>query len=206
MSIGGMAHTAARWHSSCVTEQPSKDATEPAKDTFVERTKKVHEAWGRMFLIFGILVVGVGGFIQEKVQEVLTFWQVIWLTLPLTAAVAILAYRVFAKQAITLSVFIGTVIGTLVASIVTGLSSGNQVAAALFHADYNLDCLSTDSCTTSDPASGGPIGLVFRIFGAYLHVYGGIGVIKALVAGVFIAYGIHEMTRDRLPAKAPSKA
>ncbi len=155
-----------------------------------------------MILIVGILVGGIGTFIQEKVQEVLTFWQIIWLTLPLTVAVAILAYRIFAKQAITLSVFLSTVIGTFVASVVTGATAGTQVADALFKPHVDLACLRDNTCSTPDPITGGPFGFVARLLGGYLQVYGGIGVLKAVVVGTFIAYGLYEMTRDRAPGRS----
>jgi hypothetical protein len=171
--------------------------------SIVPRMKEVKQGWGKVGLLFTLVTLGIGGYIQAQIDDVLSFWQVVWLTLPLTITVAIIAYRLYAKQTVDLSVLIGVIIGTFVLSAITGLSSGPQVSDAIFNHHTAANCLETNTCGQTTEISGGWVGFIFKIIGAYFHVYGPLGVVKAVIAGVFLGWSTWVLSRPK-PTPTPA--
>jgi hypothetical protein len=166
---------------------PQGPPAEPVDDASLHgRVKRVHRAWGLLLLALSLISLGVRGYLLKQLEDtVLTVWQVLWLTLPMTAAVAIFAYMAFTKKKFSFATVVATIIGTLVASWLIGLTGGEQVAQELWHVDSA--CAARGSCET---ISGGAPGLALRIVGAYFQVYGAVGFFSAVAVGVFLGYAL----------------
>lgn len=150
------------------------------------RVSRIRRAWGLLLLALALLSLGLRGYLLKQVQDtVLTVWQILWLTVPLTAAVAILAYLAFARKAISVLTVVGVVVGTLVASLFVGLSSGGRVADELFPSDAG--CALRQTCGQQTGGDSAP-ELAIRIIGAYLKVYGVTGFLSAIAVGTFLGY------------------
>jgi hypothetical protein len=165
------------------------------------RIKRVSKAWGWLLLALGVITLGLRGYVLQRLQDgVLSVGQIVWLTLPLVGAVAIMVYRARARLHTTLAGYFGILVGTLAASVVTGISSGDRVADALFH--FDSSCIVSGSC--GEPASSGdPISLTVRVIGAYFQVYGVTGFLSAIVVGAFFGYAFAVLGgRDRPPASS----
>jgi hypothetical protein len=139
----------------------------------------IGKAIGWWSLFTAVVTKGIFAVIQSHFQDEFTFLQFFWLTLPLAAAVAILAYRVFAKLEISLAMIVGTVFGTLAVSVLTGVSSGSRVASAIFK-PQNTD--------------GTPV-LFVKILWEYVKIYSLIGVAQAIFCGVVFGYGVYRLGR-----------
>ena len=176
-----------------------EQSTSPS-GSIVARLKEIKEGWGRVGLLFTLVTLGIGGYIQAQLEDVLSFWQVVWLTLPLTITVAIIAYRLYAKQNVDLSVLVGAIIGTFVLSAITGISSGSRVYDAIFDPHTAANCLQTNTCGQTTEISGGWVGFIFKIIQAYFHVYGPLGVVKAVIAGVFLGWSTWVLSRPKRAA------
>jgi hypothetical protein len=171
------------------------EATEPEQsDALAIRTGNIKKAYGRYLFWSGILVYGVGAWVQQEVQDALGVWRIIWFTLPLVVATVIIILRAMSPEPLTFWFLVGTIVGTVVFSAIVGLSSGEAVFNAVFHPYHNSVCLVLNTCTTA-PLPSNPIDAVYDICKAYLQLYGVVGVIRSIGAGVLIAYGVRQMTR-----------
>jgi hypothetical protein len=151
--------------------------------------------WG-----LGILAVGLGGLLVrgyvEQRQHVgaLTIWQVIWLTLPIVAAAAFVAYRFAAGRGLGFSHLLGLVVGTAGTSYLTGISSGQLVSSSLFK--FDPSCLLQNTCATT-LATANPASYVLKVVNNYWHVYGTAGFVSAAVVGAVIGLGLGLIGRRR---------
>jgi hypothetical protein len=162
-------------------------------DAIPGRVKRIVRASGWTWVAFGLLTSGVGGYLEANyLQPVLSVWQIIWLTLPLSVSVAVFSNRIWARRPLGLLGVCGLVIVTFVASLFAGLSSGGRVAEYLFPPVYRFGCLS-DGCRTGD-LGGGAVEPAARILWAYLQVYGVGNVLRSIVVGTMIGYGAHQLT------------
>ena len=151
--------------------------------------------WG-----LGILAVGLGGLLVrgyvEQRQHVgaLTIWQVIWLTLPIVAAAAFVAYRFAAGRGLGFSHLLGLVVGTAGTSYLTGISSGQLVSSSLFK--FDPSCLLQNTCATT-LATANPASYVLKVVNNYWQVYGTAGFVSAAVVGAVIGLGLGLIGRRR---------
>jgi hypothetical protein len=110
-----------------------------------------------------------------------------------------MAYMIYAKKDLGLAGVTWILFGTIIASYLTGLSSGHRIFDALYDPHVDYACLSTNTCFQLQSTSGGTPGLIVKIIGAYLHLYGFVGFVKAIVAGILFGYGVHELTYKAKP-------
>jgi hypothetical protein len=157
------------------------------------------------FIGLGILVVGlvalyVRGYMQQHDHFAkLTIWQVIWLTAPIAAAGAFVAYQYAAGRGFQLGHLVGLVVGTAGTSYLTAISSGKQVSNSLFQFDPN--CLMQAACSTASPLStANPASYVLKVVNNYWHVYGATGFVSAAVIGAVIGLGLGLASR-RTPGR-----
>jgi hypothetical protein len=163
-------------------------------DAVPERVKRIVRASGWTWVVLGLLTSGISGYLEANyLQPLLSVWQIIWLTLPLSVSVAVFSNRIWARRPLGLPGVCGLVIVTFVASLFAGLSSGSRVADYLFPPEYRFGCLS-DGCRTYDLGGGGVVGSAARILWAYLQVYGVGNVLRSIVAGTMVGYGVHQLT------------
>jgi hypothetical protein len=180
------------------------DDEEPLALTLWLRLKS---GWG--WLSLGIAALGGSSFIQHEIQPFLSVWQIFWVTLPLTTAVAILTVMELTGH-LTLGRGVWVIVGTCAASIVTGVTAGQRVYAYLFQAQY--DCFprnesSPQICyaTPGYPhASGNP---VVSVLAAYLHLYGVAGFLSAILVGAFFGWAARNIAALPAASRArPAKA
>jgi hypothetical protein len=176
-----------------------KGKPDPAGESLGE----IKEGWGRLgkrlallSFIGLVLTVGPGVAIQHELQPYLSVLQIIWLTLPLTAAVAII---VVADRTDNLTPTLAwfTIALTLVACALTGLSSGPAVSHFLFHPTQTCTQVLPGQgplCTTTGYASYNPTGFFpLNVLLAYLHIYGWFGCIRSILVGLFLGGSIYSL-------------
>jgi hypothetical protein len=153
---------------------------------------QVKKGWGWLLLGLGVLTQGVFGYVQSLLQPYFSVWQILWATLPLTAAGAICVF--LARRNANVSGFgvICIVIGTLFASALTGVTSGPAVVQYLYHPEYRCGYTSIgythELCVESGYSA--PSGnLVWAVLSGYVHIYGIIGFIRAVLVGCFVGFG-----------------
>ena len=163
-------------------------------------TRAVQSRSRTWILGLGILAVGLGGLLVrgyvEQRQHVgaLTIWQVIWLTLPIVAAAAFVAYRFAAGRGLGFSHLLGLVVGTAGTSYLTGISSGQLVSSSLFK--FDPSCLLQNTCATT-LATANPASYVLKVVNNYWQVYGTAGFVSAAVVGAVIGLGLGLIGRRR---------
>ena len=146
-------------------ENDAKDATA------FDRLKKIKSVWGWVVITLAILTEGIAAEIQAAEAPFTNAWQVIWVTLPLTIAVAIIV-GMAVLDVLTFTRLCFTIVLTLVASGLTGATAGTSVSHYLL----------------GNQAPGESGFSIPQILGAYLHVYGFVGCIKSVVVGGFIGW------------------
>jgi hypothetical protein len=87
----------------------------------------------------------------------------------------------------------GTVIiGTLFASALTGVTSGTRVVQYLYHPEYRCAYTSIGYTRELCFASGysAPSGnLAWAVLSGYIHIYGIVGFVRAILVGCFVGFG-----------------
>jgi hypothetical protein len=163
------------------------------------RTRSRAWIWGLAILAVGLVALFVRGYLQQRQHGgALTIWQVIWLTLPIVAAVAFVAYRFAAGRGLGVSHLLGLVVGTAGTSYLTGISSGQLVSSSLFK--FDPSCLLQNTCATT-LATDNPASYVLKVVNNYWHVYGTAGFVSAAIVGAVIGLGLGLIGRRR-PALA----
>ena len=151
--------------------------------------------WGLGILAVGLVGLLVRGYVQQRQHGgALTIWQVIWLTLPIVAAAAFVAYRFAAGQGLGVSHLLGLVVGTAGTSYLTGISSGQLVSSSLFK--FDPSCLLQNTCATT-LATANPASYVLKVVNNYWQVYGTAGFVSAAVVGAVIGLGLGLIRRRR---------
>lgn len=92
-------------------------------------------------LAITIGTLGVPGFIRKITDETLSVVSAFAATLPLTAAVAIIVYRIYRNQRISPQLIVGILLGTAVATAllslwVDGIGGGSAIREEFFHVEY----------------------------------------------------------------------
>jgi hypothetical protein len=180
-----------------------KSRPDPAGENPGEPLGEIRNGWGRLgkrlsllSLIGLVLSAGPGVAIQHELQPYLSVLQIIWLTLPLTAAVAIIVVA-DRTESLTPTLAWFTIALTLVACALTGLSSGPAVSHFLFHPTQTCTQVLPDQgplCTTTGYASYNPTGFFpLNVLLAYLHIYGWFGCIRSVLAGLFLGGSIYSL-------------
>jgi hypothetical protein len=154
--------------------------------------RQVKRASGWLLIGVGVLTQGVFGYIQSQLQPYFSVWQILWATLPLTAAVAICVFLAMRDVRLSLFGVVCIVIGTLFASALTGVSSGPRVIQYLYHPETRCEYTSIgyahEVCFESGYSA--PSGnLVWAVLSGYFHIYGIIGFIRAVLVGCFVGFG-----------------
>jgi hypothetical protein len=182
-------------------ETPAKKKAAENEDGPFSQVKKT---WGWLLIGLGVLTQGVFGYIQSLLQPYFSVWQILWATLPLTAAVAICVF--LAMRDVNVSVFGVSciVIATLFASALTGVTSGARVVQYLYHPENRCGYTSIGYThgLCPEPGYSAPSGnLVWAVLSGYVHFYGIIGFIRAVLVGCFVGFGA-----DRLIAGVAKQA
>jgi hypothetical protein len=181
-----------------------KSTPGPAGETPGESIGEIKEGWGRLgkrlgllSLIGLVLSAGPGVAIQHELQPYLSILQIIWLTLPLTAAVTIIVVA-DRTDSLTPTLAWFTIALTLLACALTGLSSGPAVSHFLFHPTQTCTQVLPDQgplCTTTGYASYNPTGFFpLNVLLAYLHIYGWFGCVRSILVGLFLGGSIYSLT------------
>jgi len=155
---------------------------------------------GLGLLVVGLVALYVRGYLEQHNHfEKLSIWQVIWLTAPIAAAGAFVAYRYASGRGFQIGHLIGLVVGTAGTSYLTAISSGKQVSNSLFQFDPH--CLMQAACSTNSPLStANPASYVLKVVNNYWHVYGATGFVSAAVIGAVVGLGLGLMSR-RTPGR-----
>ncbi len=167
----------------------------PMPATAQPRSRSQARLWGLGVLVVGVVALFVRGFIQQRQHGgALTIWQVIWLTLPIVAAAAFLAYRFASGRGLAIGHVVGLVVGTAGTSYLTAISSGHLVSNSLFQ--FDASCLLQNTCTAA-LSTANPSSYVLKVVNNYWHVYGTTGFVSAAVVGAVIGVGLGLLMRRR---------
>jgi len=159
------------------------------------RSRSSMRFWGLGIIAIGLVGLLVRGYLQQRQHGgALTIWQVIWLTLPIVAAAAFVAYRFAAGRGLGVSHLLGLLVGTAGTSYLTGISSGQLVSSSLFK--FDPSCLLQNTCATT-LATNDPASYVLKVVSNYWHVYGTAGFVSAAVVGAVIGLGLGLIGRRR---------
>jgi hypothetical protein len=159
------------------------------------RWRSTTRLWGLVVLALGLVAVLVRGYIQQRQHGAgLTIWQVIWLTLPIVAAAAYLAYRLVSGRGLAIGQLAGLLVGTAGTSYLTGISSGQHVSDSLFR--FDPTCLLQNTCT-SPLTTADPTSYLTKVVNNYWHVYGTAGFISAALVGAVVGLGLGMLGRRR---------
>ena len=162
------------------------------------RSRSAARIWGLAILAVGLIGLLVRGYLQQRQHGgALTIWQVIWLTLPIVAAAAFVAYRFAAGRGLGVSHLLGLLVGTAGTSYLTGISSGQLVSSSLFK--FDPSCLLQNTCATT-LATSNPATYVLNVVKNYWQVYGTAGFVSAAVVGAVIGLGLGLIGRRRAGA------
>jgi hypothetical protein len=140
----------------------------------------------------GLLLVGLAGLAVRAMllHHNLDYWRYVWLTLPVAAAGAYLAYRLAQGRGFGVSHLSGLVVGTLGTSYLTGLTGGSAISSSLF-GGMNVQCMlqQAANCATPAPATESPLQAGQRILTNYWDLYGPTGIVSAVLVGAVVGVG-----------------
>lgn len=174
-------------------EQKAEGEQEEKRESLAERLSHVKKAWGLLGIALAILTLGLGGYIQQLIQPYFTVWQIIWATLPLTAAVAIICFMLLRGHELSGGAIFSIIIGTFLASAVTGLTGGTRVFDYLYGAPFQCSAGSESAfpqlCHQYSSTAPNE-NMVLSILSGYVHVYGLIGFARSVLVGSFLGYGV----------------
>jgi hypothetical protein len=183
------------------------DAT--SADSFAKNYRAIKKWWTWLTIAISLLTYGFFSFIEHELQPLFSVWQIAWLTLPLTLTVAVISFLLFIKK-LTFLRAIGIIWAGFAANAIAGTAAGKRVEA--YYAEAHSRWVGPRTCTgtgfmrwcwpdiskgahmvTSHPHQHFPI-VDFIL--AYLHFYGWIGSLKALLVGCFLGYGFFVIYRS----------
>jgi hypothetical protein len=188
-----------------VVSEPGKTSEpETASGSFRERLASTKKAWGVLGVGLGVLTLGIGGYIQSLLQPYFSVWQIIWSTLPLAVAVAIISFTMSRDISLSGGAVIAIILGTFLASVLTGVTAGTRVFNYLFHAQYH--CFSAYGSSSSQicyqSGYSAPNGNIFlEVLSGYVHIYGVIGFVRSVLVGLFLGYGVSKLVGGTEPRK-----
>jgi len=179
-----------------VSEPGKTSEPETASGSFRERLASTKKAWGALGVGLGVLTLGIGGYIQSLLQPYFSVWQIIWSTLPLAVAVAIIGFTMSRDISLSGGAVIAIILGTFLASVLTGVTAGTRVFNYLFHAQYH--CFSAYGSSSSQicyqSGYSAPNGNIFvEVLSGYVHIYGVIGFVRSVLVGLFLGYGANKL-------------
>jgi hypothetical protein len=149
----------------------------------------------RLLIGLGVLVVGLIALAVRAfvLHDNLEFWNYAWLTAPVAAAGGYLGYRLALGRGLGLGHISGLVVGTLGTSYLTGLTGGQGIGTSMF-GGADITCLIQNTCTpdtlpVAASAPTNPLESATRIAQNYWQLYGPVGIISAVAAGLVVGIG-----------------
>jgi len=149
----------------------------PRDDSLNARWKKLRQYWGLLIVLLGVLASGVNGYLLKQIaaSSVMTVWQTMYVTLPLTVGVAIIVYLWVADVTTNLGTYGVVLIGTAFATTLLGLPGGNL--------------------TPMEADNSGWWSTLIGLMSAYWNAYGAGGFLSAVAVGWFLGWGTHLMLK-----------
>jgi amino acid transporter len=151
---------------------------------------QIKEAWKWLGVALAILAYGGLGYIQHLLQPYFSVWQILWATLPLAVAVAVLVFLGFRGIKVTAGVFFTILVGTFFASALTGLTSGTSVFDYLYHRPppCGLAGIGNPNAPCNQSGFDPSQNLYWAILSGYVHIYGVLGFIRSVLVGGFVGF------------------
>jgi hypothetical protein len=171
--------------------QPSATAVAmPAASQPMARVRRVAKSWALLLVVLALPSLGLPGLLRKLIDDsgVLTVLQTIWVTLPLTLAVAVIAYRLFARRSLKPFGLTLVVAAALLAIGAIGLASGRRAFTELLSPEV-VPCLDANSPCLQSPDES-TLALPIKVLATYWHFYGVVGFFSAIVIGIFAGWSL----------------
>ena len=183
----------------------SRSATDSQDDQFERNAALARKRLAALIFLLGLPTFTLSGVIWKLIDDtgLLTIWQQIWLTLPLTLAVALLTFCWLTKVRLSYGAVVAIVVLSFVivtalgwhsdvrfGDIVSGGYTCTQRAPGVPVHFGGVDYATPGLCVASTyhaalPWYEWPVGLA----GEYLRVFGARGFLSALAVGAFLGTG-----------------